>query len=64
MRVQALDPVRVILFGGEVMDGKRYIWWNFVSSDKERLEQAKRDWRDGKFEPVPGDDEFIPLPKN
>ena len=45
------------------MDGRRYIWWNFVSSSKERIEQAKEDWRLGRFDTVPGDaEEFIPLP--
>ena len=46
------------------MDGPRYIFWNFVSSSKERLEEAKKDWREGTFAKVPGDDkEFIPLPE-
>ena len=48
--------------GGAALEGERIVWWNFVSSSPERLEQAKQDWRDGKFDPVPGDDEFIPLP--
>lgn len=61
--VKALSPVRMMLLGGAAMDGPRYIFWNFVSSSKERLEQAKEDWRDGRFPVVPGDDkEFIPLP--
>jgi hypothetical protein len=42
--------------------GNRHIWWNFVSSSKARIEQAKNDWRQGDFEPVPGETEFIPLP--
>ena len=46
------------------MDGPRHIWWNFVSSRKERIEQAKQDWKLGRFEPVAGDtEEFIPLPE-
>ncbi|MEC9367669.1 MAG: pirin family protein [Pseudomonadota bacterium] len=53
---------RVMLLGGEAADGPRYIWWNFVSSSKERIEQAKADWKQGRFDPVPGDAEFIPLP--
>lgn len=53
---------RVMLCGGAPMDGPRTIWWNFVASDKELLEQAKADWHAGKFPGVPGDDEFIPLP--
>jgi redox-sensitive bicupin YhaK (pirin superfamily) len=51
-----------MLLGGEPMDGPRHIWWNFVSSSKERIEQAKADWQAGRFTPVPGDAEFIPLP--
>ena len=61
--IKALSPVRMMVLGGEAMDGPRHIWWNFVSSDKERIEQAKGDWRDGKFATVHGDDEFIPLPE-
>jgi redox-sensitive bicupin YhaK (pirin superfamily) len=54
---------RLMLLGGEPMDGPRHIWWNFVSSSKERIEQAKEDWRRKRFALVPGDDEeFIPLP--
>jgi redox-sensitive bicupin YhaK (pirin superfamily) len=55
---------RLMLLGGEPMDGPRHIWWNFVSSSKERIGQAKEDWRSGRFALVPGDEkEFIPLPK-
>lgn len=53
---------RVMLLGGEPMDGPRHVWWNFVSSSRERIEQAKADWRAGRFAPVPGETEFIPLP--
>jgi redox-sensitive bicupin YhaK (pirin superfamily) len=52
---------RVLVIGGEPL-GTRHIWWNFVSSSKERIERAKRDWAEGRFGKVPGDDEFIPLP--
>ena len=49
--------------GGAPMDGPRHIWWNFVSSRKERIEQAKAEWKAGHFGKVPGDEiEFIPLP--
>jgi hypothetical protein len=61
--VRATQDARFIVVGGEPMDSKRYIWWNFVSSSKERIEQAKEDWRKGRFDIVPGDEEeFIPLP--
>lgn len=58
----ALAPSRVLILGGAVMDGPRFIEWNFVSSRKERIEQAKADWRAGRFAGVPGETEFIPLP--
>lgn len=54
---------RFMLIGGAPLDGPRHMWWNYVSSSKERIEQAKEDWRQGRFPPVPGDDEFIPLPE-
>jgi hypothetical protein len=54
---------RIVLVGGAAMDGPRHIWWNFVSSRKERIEQAKEDWKLRRFDIVPGDEtEFIPLP--
>jgi redox-sensitive bicupin YhaK (pirin superfamily) len=61
--IKALDPARLILFGGEAMD-PRHVWWNFVSSSAARIEQAKADWKAGRFGKVPGDEtEFIPLPQ-
>ncbi|MCY1014188.1 pirin family protein [Pyxidicoccus sp. MSG2] len=54
---------RVLLFGGEPMDGPRHIWWNFVSSSRERIEQAKEDWKSGRMAAVPGETDFIPLPE-
>lgn len=55
---------RVMLLGGEAFTTRRHVWWNFVSSDRARIEQAKDDWRAGRFRPVPGDaEEFIPLPE-
>jgi redox-sensitive bicupin YhaK (pirin superfamily) len=60
----ATSEARVILVGGAAMDGPRHIWWNFVSSRKERIEQAKADWKRRRFDTVPGDEiEFIPLPE-
>jgi redox-sensitive bicupin YhaK (pirin superfamily) len=54
----------IMLFGGASLGSKRYIWWNFVSSSKERIEQAKNEWKTGRFDIVPGDEEeFIPLPE-
>ncbi len=61
--VEAIDASRTMLLGGEPLDGRRHIWWNFVSSSKERIEQAKDDWENGRFDTVPGDSEFIPLPE-
>lgn len=60
--VRAEQESRIALIGGESL-GHRYIEWNFVSSRKERIEQAKQDWKDGRFPKVPRDEvEFIPLP--
>jgi len=59
----ATVPTRLMLLGGEPLDGQRFVWWNFVSSSRERIEQAKEDWRAGRFAPVPGETEFIPLPE-
>lgn len=57
------EPTRLMLVGGEPFPEKRYVYWNFVSSSIDRIEQAKDDWREGRFARVPGDEaEFIPLP--
>jgi redox-sensitive bicupin YhaK (pirin superfamily) len=62
--VLALTESRVMLLGGAPMDGERHVFWNFVSSSMDRIEQAKRDWKAGRFPKVPGDEvEFIPLPE-
>jgi redox-sensitive bicupin YhaK (pirin superfamily) len=63
LSVEAAGDARVVVLGGAPMDGPRHIWWNFVSSRKDRIEAAKADWKAGRFEPVPGDAEFIPLPE-
>jgi redox-sensitive bicupin YhaK (pirin superfamily) len=61
--VQATRETHMVIVGGAAMDGPRHIWWNFVSSRKERIEAAKADWKAGRFDLVPGDTlEFIPLP--
>ena len=55
---------RVMLLGGEAFATRRHVWWNFVSSRRERIEQAKADWREGRFPKVPGDEqEWIPIPE-
>jgi len=67
--VTAVRPSRLMLLGGATLEGPRHIWWNFVSSSKEKLEQAKRDWAAGDWEhgrfhlPPDDKDEFIPLPE-
>lgn len=61
--LRAKTPVKAILFGGEPLDGPRRLWWNFVSSSKDRIEQAKEDWRAGRFGTIPDEHEFIPLPE-
>jgi redox-sensitive bicupin YhaK (pirin superfamily) len=55
-------PARIMVLGGAAMDGPRHVWWNFVSSRPERIEEAARAWRAGRFGGVPGETEFIPLP--
>jgi redox-sensitive bicupin YhaK (pirin superfamily) len=62
VELTAREPSRVVVIGGEPI-GARHIWWNFVSSSRARIEQAKEDWRAMRFGRVPGDDEFIPLPE-
>jgi redox-sensitive bicupin YhaK (pirin superfamily) len=56
-------PARIMIIGGKPFGERREIWWNFVSSSKDRIERAKADWAAGRFPTIPGDDrEFIPLP--
>ena len=61
--LRAKTPLKAMLLGGEPLDAPRHMWWNFVSSSKERIEVAKQDWLDGKFGQIPGEVEFIPLPE-
>jgi redox-sensitive bicupin YhaK (pirin superfamily) len=61
--VKAVRPTRMMFLGGTALEGPRYIWWNFVSSSRERIEQAKQDWKTGRFAHVPEETEFIPLPE-
>ena len=60
--LQANSNSHCVLLGGAPLPGERHLYWNFVSSRKERIEQAKDDWRNGRFAKVAGDNEFIPLP--
>jgi hypothetical protein len=60
--VTATRDARLMFLGGAALEGPRYIWWNFVSSRLDRIEAAKADWTSGRFKPVPGETEFIPLP--
>jgi len=62
--IASANGARIFLIGGEPFAEKRYVYWNFVSSRAERIEQAKQDWREGRFASVAGDGEFIPLPED
>lgn len=62
VRLRSTNPARLALLGGEPLDGPRHVWWNFVHSSRERLEQARADWLAGRFTTVPGDPEYIPAP--
>jgi len=64
VRLTAEDASRVMLLGGQPLEGPRQVWWNFVASSPARLERAKAEWKAGGFDRVPGDDEFIPLPED
>jgi redox-sensitive bicupin YhaK (pirin superfamily) len=64
MMLRADSDCRVMLLGGEAFKTQRHVWWNFVSSSRDRINQAKDDWKAGNFPKVPGDDaEFIPIPE-
>ena len=63
LRLEAVAESHVMVIGGAHM-GKRHIWWNFVSTSRERMERAKKDWREGRFGKIPGETEFIPLPSD
>jgi redox-sensitive bicupin YhaK (pirin superfamily) len=63
IKVSATADANIIILGGAALEKSPYLWWNFAASSKERIEQAKLDWIEGKFGKIPGDDkEFIPLP--
>ncbi len=61
--VVAESPARIMFAGGDSLAGDRFIWWNFVSSSRERIEQARNDWREQRFDAVPGETDYIPLPE-
>jgi redox-sensitive bicupin YhaK (pirin superfamily) len=64
MTLSAEGPSRIMLLGGEAFSTQRHVFWNFVSSSRDRINQAKEDWKARRFPLVPGDDqEFIPLPE-
>ena len=63
--ISASTAANVMLLGGAPLDGPRHMWWNFVSTDREKIEQAKAAWKAGKFAKVTGDEvEFVPLPEH
>jgi redox-sensitive bicupin YhaK (pirin superfamily) len=62
LEIRATAPAHVMLCGGDPLDGERHVYWNFVSSSRERIERAKAEWVAMRFPPVPGETEFIPLP--
>ncbi|HKO91993.1 MAG TPA: pirin family protein [Polyangiaceae bacterium] len=63
IQLRATEESRLLLLGGAPLEGPRYMWWNFVSSSKQRIERAKQDWSEGRFPLVPGDErERVPLP--
>lgn len=64
LKIKAKKGDRFMLFGGEVFPEGRTIWWNFVSSDPQRIEKAKKDWVEGNFGEVVNETEFIPLPES
>jgi redox-sensitive bicupin YhaK (pirin superfamily) len=61
--VRAATPARIMLLGGARLDGERFVWWNFVASSKEMIEEAKQRWREQRFGKVPDETEWIPLPE-
>lgn len=63
MTLRSAKGGRVMLLGGEAFATPRHVWWNFVSSSRDRINQAKHDWKEGRFPTVPDDPEFIPLPE-
>ena len=63
IEISSATGAHLMIIGGEPV-GDRHIWWNFVSSSRERMEAAKSDWEQGRFDAIPGETEFIPLPRD
>ncbi len=63
VRIHARKQSRLVLFGGEPLDGPRFIWWNFVAATQQRIHSASADWKKRRFDEVPGETEFIALPE-
>jgi redox-sensitive bicupin YhaK (pirin superfamily) len=63
VEVRAATRARAMLLGGAKADGERFIWWNFVASSRELIEEGKRRWREQRFPRIPGETEFVPLPE-
>ncbi len=64
VEIKAANAARVFLCGGAALDGERFLWWNFVASERQRIERAKADWLAQRLGQVPGETEFIPLPED
>ncbi|MES3010519.1 MAG: pirin family protein [Pseudomonadota bacterium] len=62
-RIEATNAARLMVLGGDALDAPRFVWWNFVSSRKERIVQAAQDWEAQRMGQIAGETEFIPLPK-
>ena len=60
--MELTEHTTIYIFGGDAFPESRYIHWNFVSSERELIEQAKHDWLEQKFPKVPNETEFVPLP--
>lgn len=63
MELRTVKDTHLVIFGGEAISD-RFLWWNFVSSSRDRIETAKQDWKNGQFDKIPGETEFIPLPED
>ncbi|MGO9389934.1 pirin family protein [Rhodoblastus sp.] len=61
--LRAVAKSRLVALGGDILEGPRFVWWNFVSSSRERIRAARADWESGKFSAIEGDPEFIPAPE-